>query len=316
MKSVFAILVAAVVTCCASAETVEVQLSRYFSKIDLVDGTNAVVKILDWGPTCLMGRDLRSSFTPMDNGAEIQVPCGRTVYLRHASVPFVMKVQVIPGICEVGRDEQADAAGKGTTIWFCESDRLDVRIFSDGNSAYDALSGRRLDLKLPFVNMWRDKSDMLNYFEKRDRIEYSEKIVVRSLKLMEAAKAVAATNQASQIFIPAVSPATNVMVRQSTDARVRVIREVCKDRKFRYYLYSDRESLQWYAENGAGAKQNTFVVVLQFGEDGELSKSWMSNLVPQFLVVKDGTANFCMDIEDVKHYFKTAAEAFRSVREP
>ena len=58
------------------------------------------------------------------------------------------------------------------------------------------------------------------------------------------------------------------------------------------------------------------MVVLQFGEDGELSKSWMSNLVPQFLVVKDGTAKFCMDIEDVKHYFKTAAEAFRSEREP
>ena len=323
MKVVLALL-CAVAGVAVNAGVVEERLSRFLSAVNVADGTNVVVVLQKWGDVFLVRQDGDSSYVPVEQGARILIPCGRNISVTQTALTTAMQIQVRPGV-RIGCIDADDRDTSGEiTIRICEEDRMDIRIFPNRRkTAYDAMSGRYVDMAFPFRSMWRDKSDMLDYLDRRRHLDFAERILQRSAEILAFAKECMAANPP----VPAGPGADSIIdlpmpvglsdgrlcARLSANGKMKTLRMQSQSGKAKIFVYTDDEDLCWYSENG-GLHKDKVSTLLQFDQDGSLKASWQSNYEPQYMVVSNGVESFSMKVGEVQEYFKSAAEAFRVER--
>ena len=327
-------LVATGILCAQREETYEEILSRYLGRIEVVDGTNVVIQTREWGGGLLFWRNGWSSYYPVGTGEEEVVRCGESVSFVYSGGPAL----TVSVDSDTGLEQVNDIFPEGAnrmTIRIRDSYRmdgpasmkydakLDIVVLPSLGKIYDVLLGRCVDMKFPFKNIWTSWEDMIRYREKQKHVDYSKNKMKQAMSMLLIANEKIESlsldeDRCCQLHKVHLSPEygmTNMVAYISDKRKVRAIRTYFANGEIMLYSYSDRGLLNWYIEISRSSKTPSELVgsvFLHFDEMGRIQESLHDNYVPQYLVVSNGTMQFCMDAEKVHDYLMRSSAAFEN----
>ena len=297
-------------------ETPEEFLSRYLGRIEVADGTNVIVRTREWGGGLLFWRNGWLSYYSIGTGEEEVVRCGESVSFVYSGGPAL----TVSVDSDVGLEKLNDIFPEGAnrmTIRIRDSYRmdgsasmkydakLDIVVLPSLGKTYDVLTGRYIDLRFPFKNMWSSRDDMISYREKQRHVNYSMNATERSkAALFIANKQIkedltfeveSGCCRCRDVQLPLAHGMTNMVACISDRGNVRAVRAYYGDGGVKAYAYSVQGQLDWYLEIGRSLKKTSELevsVLLHFDETGMLQESFHANYVPQYLVVSNGMMRF------------------------
>ena len=313
------VIVALIVDCRGvNSEKVDECLSRFLSEIRLVDGTNVVVKALEWNDCLLVSRNGSDSFGPVEPGAEIMVHCGESVTFSYSGAPSFLRVRVC---CGVRPDELSVADDDGKLVIRIEDGAsLDIRILPVQEKAYDMYAKEYIDFRIPFRSIWKNAHDMHDYFGRMQHIEFSKVVLNKATGIFDYVRNCVFTNRSltavgscrKRSVVKFSYSSCDMTAYFADDGEMRGV--LCKKNGecISAFVYSENGQLQEYVEqNLMNPRDGT--VKLWYGSDGELSRSWHSHYIPQYIVVSNGVSAACTDLKAIRQYFDLATMNFNAV---
>ena len=161
---------------CAVANDLELELSKWFSRIEMSADSNFVLRVVDWNRTFRIGKwhgECMSEIFKVTPGNEFCLRGGERVSISRSSQGAGLYLEAREGgleglqIPKAFRETSvALEAGNGRTTWI---------IAPTLGQAYEVASSNVFEFTLPFVGRWKEESDWWDYCE----IEQQERKVER-----------------------------------------------------------------------------------------------------------------------------------------